>query len=437
MKWGDCFIFVNMATLNYRIKGTSVQPTIILRFKQGREFDYELSTGIKVQRKHWSPAKQKVKIMTGSYDYADHVNIQLSKLKTSILENYYKDLSNGISIGQTWLRNNIDSFFNKSTKKEGNSSVFLIPFIDQYIKDNENRINKITGKPLSRRTIQTYETCKVKLIDFEKQQNSKIKLANINLDFHTKFQDFLTKKHLLNPNSIGGYFDNIKLFCRNADLKGLKVHPEYKSKEFHSPFNKTADIYLNLLEIDIINNHDFSNSERLENARDWLIIGVWTGLRVSDLLRLNPGFIKDEMISITAIKTGINVIIPLHPMVKKVLNKRGGEFPRRISDQKFNKYIKEVCEAVGLTDTINGFKFIAVKNGKKEVFRKQFGTYKKHELVSSHICRRSFATNHYGKIDTLTIMKITGHKTEKQFLDYIKRTPTQYAEQLKEFWESS
>ena len=56
---------------------------------------------------------------------------------------------------------------------------------------------------------------------------------------------------------------------------------------------------------------------------------------------------------------------------------------------------------------------ITKKDCKKEInYRKKTGIYKKHELVSSHICRRSFATNLYGKIDTLTIMKITGHKTE-------------------------
>lgn len=59
--------------------------------------------------------------------------------------------------------------------------------------------------------------------------------------------------------------------------------------------------------------------------------------------------------------------------------------------------------------------------------------YKKHELVRSHICKRSFATNLYGKIDTLTIMKITGHKTEAQFLSYIKITPKEYAEKLKAY----
>jgi integrase len=73
----------------------------------------------------------------------------------------------------------------------------------------------------------------------------------------------------------------------------------------------------------------------------------------------------------------------------------------------------------------------------KIIHRKKFGKYPKYELVSSHVCRRSFATNLYGKIDTLTIMKITGHKTEKQFLEYIKITPKEYAEKLKDFWKKS
>ena len=75
-------------------------------------------------------------------------------------------------------------------------------------------------------------------------------------------------------------------------------------------------------------------------------------------------------------------------------------------------------------------------NGKKEtIHRKIVGEYPKHELVSSHICRRTFATLLYGKIDTLTIMKITGHQTEKQFLAYVKITPKEYAEKLKALWK--
>jgi len=127
--------------------------------------------------------------------------------------------------------------------------------------------------------------------------------------------------------------------------------------------------------------------------------------------------------------------------VYNILKKRNGNFPRNISDQKFNTYIKKVAEIAGLTEITEGAKLIEItvtENGKKEtVFRKKFGKYPKYELISSHICRRTFATNLYGKLDTLTIMKITGHQTEKQFLDYIKITPKEYAIKLKEYWKKN
>ena len=120
------------------------------------------------------------------------------------------------------------------------------------------------------------------------------------------------------------------------------------------------------------------------------------------------------------------------------MNKRNGSFPRKISDQRFNEYIKIIAEKAGLTQYVEGAKITEFKineNGKEvKIHRKQFKKYPKYELVTSHICRRSFATNLYGKIDTLTIMKITGHKTERQFLEYIKITPKEYAIKLKELW---
>ena len=80
-----------------------------------------------------------------------------------------------------------------------------------------------------------------------------------------------------------------------------------------------------------------------------------------------------------------------------------------------------------------------VEGGKidKETNRKILGTFPKFELVTSHICRRSFASNLYGKIPNMTIMAITGHKTEVQFLKYIKITPKENAEKLKEFWKNN
>jgi hypothetical protein len=43
----------------------------------------------------------------------------------------------------------------------------------------------------------------------------------------------------------------------------------------------------------------------------------------------------------------------------------------------------------------------------------------KWETITSHIGRRSFATNFYGKIPTPLLLHATGHSTEEVFLKYI------------------
>ena len=60
----------------------------------------------------------------------------------------------------------------------------------------------------------------------------------------------------------------------------------------------------------------------------------------------------------------------------------------------------------------------------------------KWEMISSHTARRSFATNEYlNGTPSITIMAITGHKTEKAFLKYIKVRPKEHAEKMKSLWE--
>jgi len=129
-------------------------------------------------------------------------------------------------------------------------------------------------------------------------------------------------------------------------------------------------------------------------------------------------------------KTGGKVWIPLHPMVEYIINKYDGLLPDVPSNQKFNDYIKEVGE---LTEINEPFKKSITKGGVK-----QTTVYKKWELVSTHTARRSFATNAYNVgVPSLTIMAITGHKTETSFLKYIKVTPKEHALKLKDFWQKS
>ena len=232
----------------------------------------------------------------------------------------------------------------------------------------------------------------------------------------------------MNSNTIGKYIRTIKSIARDAKLQGLAVHEHIEHPKFFAPTAKVTDIYLKNKEINTIFNHNFSENKKLDNARDLFIIGLRTGLRISDFLQLKQTNIKEGYIEIETKKTGQNVVIPMHPQVKEILKKRDG-FPHKISDQKFNLYIKEITKKVGLTQKIEGSKI------NPETKRKQKGIYPKHELVTSHICRRSFASNLYGKLPNMVIMAITGHQTEAQFLKYIKITPKENAQKLHEYWQ--
>ena len=113
--------------------------------------------------------------------------------------------------------------------------------------------------------------------------------------------------------------------------------------------------------------------------------------------------------------------IPVHPKVKEILDKRNGEFPYMISDQKYNDYIKTVCELAEINQMVQGSKMMETSPN-SGVFRKESKMYKKCELVTSHIGRRSFATNFYGKIPTTYLINVTGHSTETMFLSYIGKS---------------
>lgn len=429
-----------MATGKFRLKTNNEWNTIYYRFKQGKQFDIEISLGTQVPKGRWSDIKQEI-LATKEISYAK-INVKLKEFDTFIRKEYEntKLADESILINSKWLKEKIDVFFNRETKnEETNERLFFTNFISSFIEESRTKKTR-NNTPVKYRTIQHYTTTQNKVKDFEEHIGNKIKLLEVNLKFHSNFIDFLDSAQKLNPNTIGGYVDDIKLFCRNADNKGYEIPNDYKLQEFYSPTNKTNDIYLKETEIKAIYDTHFEQ-DYLDNARDWFIIGLRSGLRISDILTLSKKDIVDGFIQIQTKKTDYPVIIPLHRDVKEILAKRQGEFPRIISDQNFNLYIKEVAKIAGLTEKVEGAKITKIiieENGKKEeIHRKNFGKFPKHELVSSHICRRTFATLLYGKIDTLTIMKITGHQTEKQFLGYIKVTPKEYAQKLKDYWKKN
>ena len=243
---------------------------------------------------------------------------------------------------------------------------------------------------------------------------------------------------MYNGTTIEKFINTIKSAVKYGKTNGYDISNEIDDKNFTYKREETYDTYLNEAEIDKIFKLKLADDKALSIARDWLIIGVWTGLRVSDLKRLDKMNIDMErmvLTNITTQKTNQKIELPIHHQIQEVLRKRNGELPPKISEQHFNDKIKQVCAKADIDQKIRGKKKIGTKlpNGEK-TYRKKLDYYPKHQLISSHTCRRSFATNHYGKIPNRTIMAMTGHKSEAQFEKYLKQSQAEHIETLKNYW---
>ncbi len=410
------------------------ETMIILQYRLGNQ-TFKYSTKEKILPEFWDSKSKLPLTKKGAF------GTKLKKI-TTIINRYNEHLEvvidnckmNNIPITKEILKAEFDKKF--KPKKQNNEFRYLTDFVDDFCKIAPSLINRSTKRKYTASKIKNYIKANNRLQDFEKYRKSKLRFTDFSMKVYDEFVNYCVEVKKYSINYTGNLIKEIKVFLKKAEEFNYIVNQDYKNSNFTVLKEKSVAVALNEDEIQTILDYDFSNNKRLENCRDLAIIGFWTGLRVSDFLNLPEINIDDKFITVQPKKTkhssGIKVVIPLHHHIKEVISKRG--MPRMITDVKFNKYIKEICEIVGIDNVVKGS--LNVFDEEINDYRKKVGYYPKYKLVSSHTCRRSFATNLYKmNFPTLSIMNITGHTTEKSFLTYIKVTPTEHAEKLLKHWE--
>lgn len=418
-----------MANIKFSCIKKSNPSNLNIRFYHGRNIDCSTKSNILVNPIDWSEKMQKFK-PNADIRIKNELMPLIENLKKEILRMFSLDYTKGEAINSRWLNKVVDNLHKRPEGIE-EYKIFFASFIENFAKESETRVNNRSGKIISPRTIQKYKTTKSIIEEFEKLKKIRLKITDIDLAFHRQFVSFLTTEKKYSKTVIEKNISTIKGFIKEAKEQKLETSPEAESKKFTFTRDEPIDTYLTETEINLIYNLDLSGDERLDNTRDLFIIGLWTGLRISDLSRIQHFLINENRIIVAETqKTGSTIEIPIHFQVKRILAKRNNQPPKIISSQKFNKYVKEVCEKAGITEKILG----NIKNPKTN--RKEKSYYPKWKLISSHTCRRSFATNLYGKQDNATIMAITGHKSHAQFMKYIKTTQKEHTEKLAKYWDS-
>ncbi|MBW8245132.1 site-specific integrase [Muricauda oceani] len=286
------------------------------------------------------------RITTGAANQVEvaSINPKLQELKDFLLVSYNEHFANGGVFNKDWLDRIVAKFNNRPFDESENKEIYFVPFVSNYIEESKNRLNPNTGRLIDHKTIQKYQTTLKRLEEFQNKEGVILKLWDIDLEFHTAFLKFLRIDGNYSNTTCNKYISQVKGFCREAKSMGLKVSPEVEHRDFTVRREKPIDVYLNEREIESIFNADFKGNDRLNNVRQLMIIGLWTGLRISDLKKIHEfNFTEDKIEILDSVKTGGYIHIPIHSQIKAVLSENNGELPRVISDVKFNLYMKEVC----------------------------------------------------------------------------------------------
>jgi integrase family protein len=356
---------------------------------------------------------------------AAHI-MQYNDFLVTLIDNYKL---NGEKITREKLKNAFDAKF--KPERVTNDFEYFTDFISDFLSSIKGAINKSTGKEYSKARVYVYNQSMNALINFENYSNKRIRIDEYNSQLNDAFVSFCANEKKFSSNTIGELVSGVKVLLRKAKEKGYTIANDLG--DFTKTKEESISVVLSEDEIERLVAFDFSNDKKLENARDLMILGIWTGLRVSDVMNLPSIDPDSKFIEVEPQKTrntsGAKVVIPLHHHIKDMIRKRG--MPTPLNNSYFNKFVKEVCRIIGFNNDVEG----TLMNPKTR--RKERGVFKKWQLISSHTCRRSFATNLYlMNFPTLSIMKITGHTTEASFLKYIKVTPKEHAEKLLAHWEA-
>ena len=433
-----------MATIKAFIRtSTKAKDFVNVRFRltDGRTVQLFHKSDIKVNPNDFDVKNEtiKAKIIFDAKARIDF-NKAIANRKELISE-LYLNATDKSTLTSDWLEDVIDRELHPekySVSELKHQPKYLIAHVENFIKNAPQRKNRNTNTYISGGTIKNYNTNLMRLKKFAEHVGKKdFLLSQIDKKFVSDYVDFLTDLKQIVKTKGGEVVNETIQFRTNTIGNAMKVLktflmdvPEHKLdlKKEIVIYNEDVDnVYLNEAELQQLKDFDFSNVPHLERVRDWFLLLAWTGSRFSDLEKIEKANIKNGLITYRQKKTNTLVTIPLHPVVNEILQKYNFDIPQLISNQKFNEYIKDACQDA----KIDNVESITRTVGGKLITE----TMPKFELVSSHTCRRSFCTNMYLRgLDTMMIRSISGHKTEKSFLKYIKVSQQQHAEMMAKKW---
>lgn len=389
--------------------------------KEGRKFVY--STGEVIHPEEWDFENRQPKNLNGRTEAANRlrgINRQLERYS-----NFFSDLIQKYKLSnREILISEIKDDFDVEFKRTAAISSKFFEVYDLFLSEKKS---DFTDEANSETTIKRYEYNKKLLFDFQSHRNKKINFNQIDKGFYNAFIEFCVSDKKHSANTVRRNVGLFKTFLYWATENNHTYKVDYQ--KFKSPKSQITDeVALTLDQVQEVFEFDFSNNERLEKVRDLFVFGCATGMRISNYTDIQSKDIQDGFIKVRDKKNDDKTLeIPLNDFSIFLLKKYEYKLPK-ISNQKFNDYIKEVFQIIGYNQNIKK----TVKVGKDIIEQIQ----PLYERISSHTARRSFITiMKNNKIPDKIIMGYTGHRSLEVFNKYYKPNNDDKKEFMESVWK--
>lgn len=383
-------------TVNYYLKRTTPKSdnyTIFCHVYYGGK-KFSLPTGERIELKYWDKQKQQARRnYTGSPEFNEFLKTYKLAIETHIRELR----SENPFVDYDTLRESV------TRQVKGNQANDLFEAFDKYCE---------YSKPRKSKTLLTkYETLRRKLKDFQAETAKKnIYLESVNIIFFDEFVTYCYSKGLSN-NYVRHVVRLLKSFLRWTYER--EITKNNKFEKYQLPESSQIDtIALTMNELKAIESLS-ELSERLQRVKDLFLFQVFTGQRFGDVQKLKPEHVKNNVWNLQQEKTGTKIQIPLIPKAYEILERYQMILPS-ITNQKLNKYLKELGELAGLTELVT----VRHKSGGNVTS----DTKRKHELLTTHTARRTFVSlAAYHGVNQQVVMAVTGHKKDEMQGVYYKQ----------------
>jgi len=302
----------------------------------------EFSTGLFINPKNWSSTQQIAKPPNKETKFT---NTQMSLIKQTVSQAFL------------FLQVNNDSFDVEDIylQYKGVNTTTTTTLIEAFEAHN-SKVEKLIGKDYVLATLWKFRQAMELLKGYIKHQYNKndFQFKDLNMKFINDYEFYLKSERNLAQSSIYKMIQRFRKIIKIAISEGVLDKDPFTLYKCKRP--KTVIVFLSSEELKLLEEHSFAQI-RLQQIKDLFIFCCYTGLAYQEMSSLRAkhiaiGFDGNLWINMSRKKTNQPIAIPLLPQAEVILEKYkkagSNEVLPSISNQKFNSYLKEIAELVGI-----------------------------------------------------------------------------------------